>query len=110
MQREYVWSYNKLRFCYAELSARQVRLLEALPKPGISTQLYKSAISATDLAALAAKTGDEFALFTLGSRRLVVRGSSILFFLSIQYYIWVAALGCLCATYLAFVNPILYKF
>lgn len=27
-----------------------------------------------DLAALTAKTGDEFAMFTIGSRRLIVRG------------------------------------
>lgn len=39
-------------------------------------KLYRSAINTTDLAALTAKTGYEFALFRLGSQRVVVRGAN----------------------------------
>ena len=37
--------------------------------------LKKSEVSMIDLSALTAKTGDEFALFTKGGERLVVRGN-----------------------------------
>lgn len=43
--------------------------------PGDFLQLHKSYVTPTDLAALTAHTGDEFALFTLGSRRIIVRGT-----------------------------------
>jgi hypothetical protein len=66
---EIAWGYGKL-------SARQESLLEALPKPGKFVQVYKSDVSPSDLASLTARTGDEFGLFTLGSRRIVVRGNS----------------------------------
>lgn len=61
---------------YAELSARQSRLLERLPRQASSIQILKSDINAADLAALTAKTGDEFAMFTLGSRRIIIRGNN----------------------------------
>jgi len=61
---------------YGELSARQARHLVNLQKPGDVLNLLKSDINVTDLAALTAKTGDEFYMFTLGSRRTIVRGYS----------------------------------
>ena len=35
----------------------------------------KKSVKTSDLSALTAKTGDEFAMFTRGSQRLIVRGS-----------------------------------
>jgi len=58
------------------LSKRQQRVLGQLPDTLSSTTLHKKQISVTDLAALTAKTGDEFALFTNGSQRLVFRGNA----------------------------------
>jgi hypothetical protein len=57
------------------LSARQGRILEALPSAGARTIVPKRAISSRDLAALTAATGDEFAMLTNGSRRMIVRGN-----------------------------------
>ena len=65
---------GEIAYGYGELSSRQTKILTSLPKSGRFTQLHKSHINLTDLAALTAKTGDEFALFTLGSQRIVVRG------------------------------------
>ena len=61
---------------YGELSARQAKHLAELPAPGKTINLFKSDINVTDLAALTAKTGDEFYMFTLGSKRIIVRGFS----------------------------------
>lgn len=57
-----------------ELNPRQQQLLAALPDYGSRVAVPKSDVSMTDLAALTAKTGDEFALFTKGGERLVIRG------------------------------------
>lgn len=62
---------------YGELSSRQAEILAQLPSDRSIIQVYKSDINVTDLAALTAKTGDEYAMFTLGSRRLIVRGNSM---------------------------------
>ncbi len=61
---------------YGALSKGQQRLLEMLPE-GIEKPiiLNKSDISMTDIAALTAHTGQEFAIFTNGSRRMVLRGN-----------------------------------
>jgi hypothetical protein len=69
-------SPSEIAWGYGNLSSRQANILESLQKPGQYSQLYKSDVNLTDLAALTAHTGDEFALFTLGSRRIVVRGTS----------------------------------
>ena len=58
-----------------ELNNRQLRLLARLPEYNSRTTVLKSDVSMTDLAALTAKTGDEFALFTRKAERLVVRGN-----------------------------------
>ncbi len=49
-------------------------MLETLPKARSAVLIKKSDFNVADLAALTAKTGDEFAMFTLGGRRLIVRG------------------------------------
>ena len=69
-------SPSEIAWGYGNLSARQSTMLKSLTDPGDFLQLHKSHISPTDLAALTAHTGDEFALFTLGSRRIAVRGTS----------------------------------
>jgi len=47
--------------------------LEQLPEVGARTVVSK-AFGQRDLAALTAATGDEFAMFTTGGRRLIIRG------------------------------------
>jgi hypothetical protein len=56
------------------LNDRQQALLDKLPEYDSRVTVNKSDVSMTDLAALTAKTGDEFAMFTRGSERLIVRG------------------------------------
>ena len=68
-------SPSQIAWGYGELSNRQASILNQLPGERSMIQLHKSDINVTDLAALTAKTGDEFAMFTLGSRRIIVRGS-----------------------------------
>jgi len=59
------------------LSDRQQALLDTLPGYDSYVTVDKGDVSMMDLAALTAKTGDEFAMFTRGSERLVVRGDKI---------------------------------
>lgn len=59
-----------------ELNNRQQKLLDQLTEFNKRVNLSKEEVSMVDLSALTAKTGDEFAMFTNGSRRLVVRGNS----------------------------------
>jgi hypothetical protein len=56
------------------LSTRQQVLLNDLPDTGAEIITKRRNVSMTDLAALSAATGDEFALFTKKGDRLVVRG------------------------------------
>ena len=67
---------NAVAILGADLNNRQKILLERLPKYDSRIIVKKSDVSMTDLAALTAKTGDEFAVFTRGSQRLVIRGDS----------------------------------
>jgi len=62
--------YNK------PLTHRQQALLNRLTEYGSSADVKKSDVSMMDLAALTAKTGVEFAMFTRGPRRLIVRGNT----------------------------------
>ena len=57
-----------------ELSTRQQALLSDLPNTRAEVIVQKNSVSMTDLAALSAATGDEFAMFTLKGDRLIVRG------------------------------------
>jgi len=59
------------------LSDRQQTLLDKLPEYDSSVTVKKSDVSMTDLAALTAKTGNEFAMFTRSSKRLIVRGDAV---------------------------------
>jgi len=61
---------------FGEPNARQQGLLDQLQSPGDTIIIPKSGISQQDLAALTAATGDEFAVFTTGGRRMVVRGGA----------------------------------
>ncbi|KIT17217.1 hypothetical protein jaqu_09480 [Jannaschia aquimarina] len=60
----------------ASLSASQSNVLSKLPSYGASTIVSKGSFGLKDLTALTAATGDEFAMFTTGGRRLLVRGST----------------------------------
>ncbi|WP_395689816.1 LysM peptidoglycan-binding domain-containing protein [Caenimonas koreensis] len=59
-----------------QLSSRQATVLAQLEGNGARAVIPKRGFGQNDLAALSAATGDEFAMFTAGGRRLVVRGSS----------------------------------
>ncbi len=60
----------------AQLGARQNRLLSQLSGDGARITISKDGISIQDLAALSARTGDEFAIFTKGNERMVLRGNA----------------------------------
>jgi len=57
------------------LNQRQQRILDKLPGYGSQAIINKRDVSMLDLAALTASTGDEYAMFTRRSKRLIVRGS-----------------------------------
>ena len=59
-----------------ELNNRQQFLLENLPEVDSRVIVTKSDVGMIDLSALTAKTGCEYALFTKGNDRLVIRGNS----------------------------------
>ena len=56
------------------LDNRQQKVLDELPETGSRAVFGKEDVSMLDLSALTAKTGDEFAMFTLGNKRIVIRG------------------------------------
>lgn len=58
-----------------ELNKRQKEILNLLPNYDSHLTLKKEDISMSDLSALTAKTGMEFAMFTRGSERLIIRGA-----------------------------------
>jgi len=57
-----------------ELNLKQQELLDKLPGYGSKVIVSKRDVSMLDLAALTAKTGDEFAMFTRKGERLIIRG------------------------------------
>lgn len=59
-----------------ELNNRQKVLLEALSEYDTRKVFPKKSVSMKDLAALTAVTGQEFAMFTKGKNRLIIRGNS----------------------------------
>ncbi len=59
-----------------ELNTRQKKLLQQLSDYDSSIIVNKSDANLKDLAALTAKTGNEFAMFTRGSQRMIVRGNA----------------------------------
>jgi len=58
------------------LNNRQQALLDSLPEYDSRVTVSRESVNMADLSALTAKTGDEFAMFTKGGERLVVRGNS----------------------------------
>lgn len=58
------------------LNNRQKTLLDRLPKTGSRVVVRKKDVSMKDLSALTASTGNEFAMFTKGGERLIVRGNA----------------------------------
>jgi hypothetical protein len=67
---------SEIAWGYGQVSKRQHAILSQLPETLSQTTLRKGDIGVTDIAALTAQTGDEFALFTRGSQRLVIRGNA----------------------------------
>ena len=59
-----------------DLNTRQKNLLQQLPNCDSSVIIKKGNVNLKDLAALTAKTGDEFAMFTRGSQRMIIRGNA----------------------------------
>lgn len=57
----------------AELNGKQAAVLAQLEGFGSRTIIPKKGFGQNDLAALSAATGDEFAMFSTGRRRLVIR-------------------------------------
>lgn len=60
------------------LNRRQQMLMDMLPHFDSRAIVPKKAVALRDLAALTACTGDEFALFTRKSARMLVRGNAVL--------------------------------
>lgn len=63
------------RLPMSSLNKRQRELLEQLSKPGDTVLIPKKSVSMNDLRQLTSVTGDEFNMFTNGSRRLIIRGA-----------------------------------
>mgnify|MGYP002561789802 CR=1 FL=1 len=59
-----------------ELNNRQKIILDRLPEFSSRTVVGKKQVNMRDLAALTAYTGDEYAMFTKGGQRLLIRGDS----------------------------------
>lgn len=59
----------------SSLNKRQRELLEQLSNPGDTVLIPKKSVSMNDLRQLTSVTGDEFNMFTNGSRRLIIRGA-----------------------------------
>ena len=59
----------------ADLNNRQKELLNKLPDYDSRVTVPKNSVNMTDLATLTAKTGVEFAMFTKGGERLIIRGN-----------------------------------
>ena len=67
---------NAIKHFDVDLNTRQQNLLDQLPDFNSSVVIKKSDVNLSDLAALTAKTGDEFAMFTKGGERLIIRGDT----------------------------------
>ena len=67
---------SAIYYGFTEPSKRQLNILNQVPYSLSNAKFQKSKIKVSYLAALTAKTGDGFALFTRGSQRLLIRGES----------------------------------
>ena len=68
---------NAMRLIGAPMNKRQKALLEKLPQTGSRVIVPKRAVSMKDLATLTLETGHEYAMFTKGGQRLIIRGDAI---------------------------------
>lgn len=68
-------NYRAIATGVEDLSVAQIKTLTQLPKVGSRIIVTKD-FGQNDLAALSAATGDEFAMFTTGGRRLIIRGNA----------------------------------
>lgn len=68
-------NYRAIAAGAEDLSVAQTKTLTQLPKMG-SRIIVTKGFGQNDLAALSAATGDEFAMFTTGGRRLIIRGNA----------------------------------
>lgn len=67
---------NAILIFDVDLNNRQKELLDKLSEYDSQITVSKETVSMADLSALTAKTGDEFAMFTKGNERLIIRGNS----------------------------------
>ncbi len=58
------------------LNKRQQELIDVLSEYDSRATVRKNNVSMSDLSALTAMTGDEFAMFTKGKERLIIRGNA----------------------------------
>ena len=75
------------------LNNRQQQLLERLNGYDSRAVVSKKSVNMADLSALTAKTGDEFAMFTKGNKRLVIRGNSKMVNISIDNAVEISGQG-----------------
>lgn len=68
-------NYRAIAAGVEDLSVAQIKTLTQLPKVGSRIIVTKD-FGQNDLAALSAATGEEFAMFTTGGRRLIIRGNA----------------------------------
>lgn len=66
---------NAILIADVSLNNRQQQLLDKLPGYDSRVTVPRESVNMADLSALTAKTGDEFAMFTKGGERLVIRGN-----------------------------------
>lgn len=67
---------NALLTFGVELNNRQKRLIEKLPEFDSRITVSKKDVNMNDLSELTAYTGDEFAMFTKGKERIIIRGNN----------------------------------
>ncbi len=75
------------------LNNRQQELLDSLPEFDSRVTVPRESVNMTDLSALTAKTGDEFAMFTKNNERLIIRGNSTMVNIGIEQAKELAAKG-----------------
>ncbi len=66
---------NAILHFNTQLNNRQNKILEKLPAYDSYVVVNKKMVNMKDLSALTAYTGDEFALFSKGNKRVVIRGN-----------------------------------
>lgn len=67
---------NAILMFGTDLNNRQKKLLNLLPEFDSRITVPKKLVNMADLSALTAQTGHEFAMFTKGSERLIIRGNA----------------------------------